>query len=447
MKILNLKKIFNFLFIFLFYSTFFGNLENNDLSSSWFDWQKASGNWGGVRDKLKEDGVVPSANFTTDVNANPVGGEKKNLTYAGFLDLSLALDFEKLINLNGVALTVTNYFASGDNLSNDINNFFGVQEIYAPGNYFFGLIDLSISAFKDKFIFEIGRLFAGDVFAQTELWQYYLSSSVNGNFAALEGNIFFPSFNIASWAARVTYQPDPNLQIALALYNANDKVEETNRNGLYFNLDFNKGYLLFSQLTYKYAQDSLDNGYPGSLSFGGYYESSKFELVDDPSRFKKGNSGIYLIFDQVIFRKDWPEYIGPDHLKSSAPYSKRVKHPYHRQTVIAKDRPTGLTFWLGTYLSGDEKINTQKYQISSGLLYHGIYYKRQQDVLAFCYSYVKFSNKLVDQSSETVLELNYRVQAGPWLYFTPDIQYIIKPNGRSDISNAFVIGFESSINF
>jgi carbohydrate-selective porin OprB len=39
------------------------------------------------------------------------------------------------------------------------------------------------------------------------------------------------------------------------------------------------------------------------------------------------------------------------------------------------------------------------------------------------------------------LELNYRLQIAPWLFFTPDIQVVINPDGRSDINDALVIGF------
>ena len=39
------------------------------------------------------------------------------------------------------------------------------------------------------------------------------------------------------------------------------------------------------------------------------------------------------------------------------------------------------------------------------------------------------------------LELNYRIQMGPWIFIQPDVQYIIRPRGHSDIDNAFAIGF------
>jgi len=46
-----------------------------------------------------------------------------------------------------------------------------------------------------------------------------------------------------------------------------------------------------------------------------------------------------------------------------------------------------------------------------------------------------------------VLELNHRFQLSRWFYITPDIQFIIKPNGRKDIRNALVLGLEVSADF
>jgi len=46
-----------------------------------------------------------------------------------------------------------------------------------------------------------------------------------------------------------------------------------------------------------------------------------------------------------------------------------------------------------------------------------------------------------------VLELNHRFQMGPWFYITPDIQFVINPDGRDTIDNALVLGLELSANF
>ncbi|MFC1643847.1 carbohydrate porin [Candidatus Omnitrophota bacterium] len=442
--------------IFLIFAFETANAQDAERSSfseviaplkSWLGQETATGNWNGLRDKLEDQGVTISSNFTTDIGGNPVGGLKKNTIYSGFLDVGVALDFEKIASLKGVALTVTNYLASGSDLSSGIGNFFGAQEIYAPGTYFFGEMDLSLSLLDDTLTLETGRLFAGDVFATSNLWQYYVNGGINDNLNSMPANIFFPSFNIAAWAVRTSYQPNKDWHLTAAIYNADTQVEKMEKYGADFSFDMDNGYLAIGQLVYKHNQSRDDKGLPGSTTFGSYYQSSRFQDLADSTRRWHGNYGFYLICDQMIYRGDWPEFKGRPYMRSDATYAERVKKPYHRRDAMAADRPKGLSVWAAGYFAPNDHINTQMYQITSGLVYQGLPPNRDRDVTAFCIILGKFSDKLDGQKIETVLELNHRFQVGQWFYITPDIQYVIRPNGRSDIDDALVLGLEISTNF
>jgi len=417
------------------------------LFNSWFGQQAATGDWDGMRDQLVDRGVTISSNFTTDIGGNPVGGLKQTAAYSGFLDLAVALDFEKTTPLKGLALTVSNYLASGRDLSYSIGNFFGVQEIYTPGTYYFGEMDLSLSLLDDTLILETGRLFAGDVFAASDLWLYYVNGGINDNLNSLPANIFFPDFDVAAWAARATYQPREEWHLIAAMYNADTRVEKINNHGACFSFDMDNGYLAMAQLAYKPHQNREDNGIPGSTTFGCYYQSSRFQELGDLSKRRRGNYGFYLMFDQMIYRGDWPEFKGPHYLRSGGSDAELIKHPYHHRIAIPADRPKGLTAWAAAYLAPEEHINTQIYQLTGGLLYHGLPQNRDRDVTAFLVILGKFSEELEGQGIETVLELNHRFQIGQWFYVTPDIQFVIKPDGRRNIRNALVLGLEISANF
>ncbi|NQT23010.1 MAG: carbohydrate porin [Candidatus Omnitrophica bacterium] len=407
----------------------------------------ATGDWVGLRTKLEDNGLTVASNFTTDIGGNPVGGLKQATVYSGFLDISTAFDFEKIASLEGLALTVTNYLASGKNLSAAVGNFFGVQEIYVPGNYFFGELDLSQSFLDDTTIVEVGRLFAGDLFATSDLWLYYVSGGINDNLNSMPDNFFFPAFNITAWAVRTTYEPNDEWHLIAGIYNADTRVEKLNNHGVDFSFAMDNGYLAMGQLTYEHHQSKEDNGLPGSTTFGCYYQSSKFQDFDNATKPWHGNYGFYLMFDQMLYKEDWPEFMGPHYMRSGAKSAERIKNPHNYQTAIPADRPKGLTAWVAAYLAPEEHINTQTYQLAGGLLYHGLPPNRDRDVTAFCFILGNFSEELDGQSIETVLELNHRFQVGQWFYITPDIQYVITPNGQSDIDNALVLGIEISANF
>jgi len=417
------------------------------LFGPWLGQKTATGDWNGMRNQLVDQGVTVSSNYTTDIGGNPVGGLKKRTVYSGFLDVAVALDFEKIASLDGLALTVSNYLASGNNLSSGIGNFFGVQEIYAPGNYFFGEMDLSLSFLDDTAIIETGRLFAGDVFATSPLWLYYVNGGINDNLNSMPANIFFPAFDITAWGARATYQPTKEWHLIAAMYNADTRVQKINNHGTFFSFAMDNGYLALGQLAYKHHQSREENGLPGSTAFGAYYQSSKFRDLSEPGKDWRGNYGLYLMFDQMFYRGDWPKFEGPHYLRGGASDAERIKNPYHPRGAIAADRPKGLTAWGAAYLAPQGHINTQTYQLAAGLLYQGLPPNRDRDVTAFCFILGNFSDQLEGQNVETVLELNHRFQLGPWLYITPDIQFVISPNGRKDIHNALVLGFELSVNF
>jgi porin len=414
--------------------------------SSWLGQKTFTGDWRGLRSSFEDKGVILSANFTTDIAGNFSGGNRQGSTYAGFFQAAASLNFEKLISLKGWALAISNYVASGNNLSNAIGNFYGVQQIYTSGDYYFGEMDFSFTLPGDKVILEGGRLFAGDVFATSQLWQYYMNGGINGNLISISNNTFFPHFQIATWGTRITYEPDKQWRFSAAAYNANPQVQDTFRHGLDFNFDTDHGCLSIAQVTYKHDQ-AHDEGLPGSATLGGYYNRDKFSALADLTRTYRGNYGFYFIIDQMLYRGNWPEFDGPAHLSSQARYSEKVKHPYYQQNAQALDRPVGLTAWWSAYVAPKEEINTETYQLAGGLVYHGLIPNRARDATAFCVLYGNFSDKLSGQDAETVFELNHRFQIGPWCYITPNIQYVFNPNGQHNIDNALVLGMEASLNF
>jgi porin len=414
----------------------------------WMAQDKATDGWYGMRDKLEKSGLGISSNYIMDVNGNPTGGIEQKASFSGLLYMEANLDFEKISPyLQDLALKVSNFLFSGQNLSYKIGNFYWVQEVYVDGNYFLGVVDLSLSILDDTFVFETGRISAGDIFGVPTFAQYYVTSAVNGRLAAIPSNVFFPHYNIAAWGARATYQPNKEWDFVTGIYNADPSVSNTGYHGANFNFDMDKGYLAVGQLTYKHGQSKSEAGLPGSATFGAYYESSKFTDLGGSSKIWRGNYGFYLIADQMIYRGEWPELERPSDLRSDAIFAEKVKKPYHQPAAVPLDRPKGLSVWGGAVLAPEKHINTQTYQVATGLIYQGLPPNRNRDVTAFLFVLGHFSEELAGQSDEMIIEFNHRFQLGPWFYITPDIQYIINPNGQSNIDDALVLGFEANFDF
>jgi porin len=406
----------------------------------WINRETATGDWGGLRDELEKAGLKFSCNYTIDIAGNPVGGYKNRTTSAAFLNVGVVMDLEKIASLKGTTLTVNNYLAMGKNLSDSVGNYFGVQEIYTSGNYYFGQMNLAVSMLEDTLILETGRLFAADEFATSDLWQYYLNAGINDNLNSLHANIFFPSFNIAAWAVRARYEPDEKWQLITGIYNADPRVGRKEAHGADFSFDMDKGYLALGQLKYRYGQDNNSEVLPGSVSFGAYYESSTFPELNDPRRSKKGKYGFCAVGEQTIFLDRRKE-------NNKRSYDELTGKQHYPQHALASHPIRGLTAWAGGYLAPGEKVNAQTYQIAWGMVYKGLSPGRPFDTTAFCCLFAKFSDKLPAQEMETLLELNHRFRMSRWFYVTPGVQYIIDPKGRDDIDDALVLILELSVNF
>jgi len=425
-----------------------GSADDGSPIASWLAQRTATGTWGGARDALELRGVSVELGYAADFAGNVSGGDRRGSGYAGFAVAGLGVDLEKLVGLHGTALTVSGLWASGRDVSEeDIGNLFAVQEAFAPGDVYLGQLALSQALLDDTVTVQAGRLFAGDVFATSPLWNYYVSGGINANLNSISSDIFFPVMQATTWGARVFYQPTKEWGFIAGGYNTDPTVAAPSRHGVDFSLDMSKGALTIAQVTYSHNQSRDLTGLPGSVTLGGYYGRGRFPQLDDPTRTDRGNYGLYLYFDQMLFRGDWLEFPGPEHLRADASYAVRGKHPYIHQHAAPKDRAHGLTVWGAVFAAPREVVNQQMVQVAGGLLYHGMFPGRDHDVTAVGVISGIFSDRLPRQGAETVIEVNHRFQLTRWFYVTPDFQYVIHPNGFGSVGNAAVFAGEFAIAF
>ena len=102
----------------------------------------------------------------------------------------------------------------------------------------------------------------------------------------------------------------------------------------------------------------------------------------------------------------------------------------------------------GTFIyAPSQRINVIPYFAAVALGYQGPFPGRDNDLAAFALYYGAFSRYLPGQTSELVLEWTFAIPVTAWLTVQPDIQYIIRPGGRSSVSNALVVGAQLSFQF
>ena len=151
-----------------------------------------------------------------------------------------------------------------------------------------------------------------------------VNGGINSNLNSIPADIFFPTSPIAVWGARVFYQPTKQLSFIAGIYDAGPNVAAPNKSGTDFSLG-SEGLLALAQMTYEHDQAPADEGLPGSVSVGGYYESNQFTELDHPMVQTSGAYGLYFYFDQMLFRDGRSEFQGPEHLRSGTSHAERQK--------------------------------------------------------------------------------------------------------------------------
>jgi porin len=385
---------------------------------SWFAQDSATGDWGGLRSRAEAAGLTVGGGYQTDLLANPIGGERRGFAYAGLAEVALDFDLGQIAGLEGTSFSIAGYWASGDDLSDTrIGNLIGVAQAFNGRTVGLSRMYLEQELFEGKLDIAIGRLSAGEGFATSDLYASYVSAGINSNpFAILENLPSLTADPIAQWGARAILLPTSQIRLAAGVYNADPDVFRDGEHGVDFALDPEDGVLAIAEAGYQWNQTD-DTGMPGSVTFGGYFDSSDFDYLDESGRSREGNYGVYLLLDQRVYREGGP------------------------------GSEQGLTPWGALTLAPDQQINTIPFSAAGGLVYHGLIPGRDDDLTALAVYYGEFSDKLQNQNAETVIEANHRLQLAPWLYVTPDFQYIVRPNGQSDIDDAAVFGGEIGIEF
>lgn len=402
-------------------------------------------NWFGARDKLAEKGITAAGSYVADFLGNPIGGRVKGFRYDSSTGADLNIDFGKLCKLKGTQFHISGIWRAGKNLSSDcIGNQFTASSIYGSEVVRLYSMFLEQSLFDDRIDIRVGRLGAGDDFASSPIYWYYVNNAIDGNPISVPIDVPFPTYPWATWGTIARINLTKRIYSKSGVYNGDPSVPRDTAHGMDFTLRLDRGVFYAEEIGYRLNQLKDDKGMPGNYRWGGYYHSgrnfkdnyydaeySSYALTGGRIKEHGGNYGMYMHMDQMVYRPDGP----------------------------GTDR--GLTIF-NVVTMAPARFTQFPIFFDGGLAYKGLIPKRGQDVAAFGYAWGQWSDYIADrerdmkdilgidvwpQSYEMMMELTYKAQVTPCAFLQPDIQYIIHPMGRSRSRNAVVIGFRVGVNF
>jgi len=401
--------------------------------SRWADQPTMTGDWGGLRTRWSDAGVSIFATYGVNLAGNPVGGLEHDVTYVDDQSWGADFDLGKLFRLDGTAVRLSFNNRDGVNLSSKMGALFAVQQLFGGGEIP-RLMELAISQdfLGGKLNVRGGRVMGASDFATSPLWCEYMNQAMCGNLGNLGKNITFSFYPVASWGGRVKWKPNDRFLVQAGVFEANPTL--VNDNGFDWSTSGSIGTVTIGEVWY--MPGAIPGFLPGHYKLGAYYSSAdapdlyfdaegrSYVESGQPPLEHSGQSGVYFLADQVIYRE-------------------------------AREGNAGLTA-LGGIAFASEATNTMPFFFFLGFQYTGAFENRPDDVLGFVVAQGHISSNLaatqrllgqVPQNAETLFELNYSIHLTNWFVFEPNVQYILTPGGTGEIPNAFVLGLQTSLTF
>ena len=406
-----------------------GHQQGSDASES------LTGEWGGLRTRLRDDGVELTAGYVSETAWNAHGGQRERVRETGQFAFAATVDTGKLIALDGGTFQATVTFRRGKDLgaAAGLDVLQQVQEVFGRGQTW----RLTQFWYQQSFAnghadLKVGRLTQGEDFAAFSCYLQNLSfcGSPPGNLA---GDYWY-NWPISQWGARLRVKNDRFYAMAGA-YEVNPR-----------NLDnrFILGYFhgatgVLVPLEVGYTPRLGPSRLPGSYRLGAWYDSATaddvgLDINHQPRRVtglaplqRKGRYGVYAQFQQQL-------------------------------TGTAEDGPAGpvTTKGLTAFLNitqTDRRTTVTDNQVAAGLAFKGILPFRPKDDLAIAVARTNVNaNALAGlppgqprPDAEYAAELAYCIHVITWLTLRPNLQYIARPGGFRQAPDVVVLGLKASI--
>jgi porin len=408
--------------------------------------------WWGYRERWFNSGVEVFAFYNSIFSGNVVGGfDPGHATYVDDAYFGFKFDLEKLLGWQGGQISISGVNRNGTDLTHKyIGSIYSTQQMVGGQRLFLYQLYLQQKLFANQLTLKAGRFGASDDFNASPLYGYSLNNGIDGDIRNVLFDTRFSAYPFATWAAALFYDPLPEFNIKVSIFQVSEGMFENDDNGLNFGIGSRDGYTLIAQFSWtpefckKPISATADGGKTSSAPDG------RTTAVPVPAL--KGMPGHYW-FGFTYSQWDlYQRFLGGFDDHSYGFYA-------HADQMVYQEAPggdQGLVVFVASGYYPQKDISIVPFQVNVGLNYKGLIPHRGDDrtVLHFIYGDIsrdyarsvrRPGGRLAD--SEKVVEIGHRFQITRWSYCQPDVQIVIDPGGTGDIANAVVIGAEMGVTF
>ncbi|MBA1294859.1 porin [Pseudomonas lurida] len=409
-----------------------------------------TGDWGGERTKLIEQGIDIKADYVGEMGYNAHGGYNNDKTgrYSDQFGLGVALDLQKLWGWDNTQAKIQLTNRNGQNISNDrigdprAGTLSSSQEVYGRG-HMVRLTQFWIQhqMFDNKLDVKLGYFGEGEDFNTfpCDFQNLSFCGSQVGNYV----NTWY-NWPVSQAAIRVKYNITPELYAQIGAYNQNPSQLE-HGNGFKLSGSGTKGTVIPVELVWSPKVNNL----PGEYRVG-YYKSA----ADAPDVRKDVNGG-----DAVLSGADFRTrsskkgywFVAQQQLTTHNGDASRglniaANATFHdKETNLVDNYQSLMLVYKGPFDArpkDDVGIGAARLHVNNDV-------KRNSELLNAANGVSDYDNPLYTPIRETEynFELNYGFHVTNWLTVRPNLQYVVQPGGVDKVDNALVAGLKIQSQF
>lgn len=407
----------------------------------WLHRTQLTGNWHGVRTNWEDAGVKLTAHWQSESAANLSGGNRKSARYTQQVDVGVLLDLGKLAGIDGGKFQFVVNDRRGRSLSADVlRNILPVQQLYGGGqNFRLSELNYQQALSDGRINLQLGWSPVGDSYAANPYACYFQNNGLCGKpIGIAQDSGGAHNFPVAQWGGRIRVTLPHDMYATAGAYWVNPRASDHDYG---WNLSLSRiGTLVPVELGWSPALAA--GRLPGQYKVGYYYNSTRSpDVFSDVNGGSAGltrasfaqhgsRTGYYLMAIQTLWRE------GQDARRSVSMFA--------------------------TYAKGDPAVAPFGHSWEIGAVYQGPFAGRPDDYLAVAFASAQINPRIVRfqrdrnlvvpgsvniQSRESFAEINYSVRIAPWLSVRPDLQYVIRPGGLRNASDALVVGLDTLVTF
>ena len=409
-----------------------------------------TGDWGGERTKLIEQGIDIKADYVGEMGYNAHGGYNDDKTgrYSDQFGLGVALDLQKLWGWDNTQAKIQLTNRNGQNISNDrigdprAGTLSSSQEVYGRG-HMVRLTQFWIQhqMFDNKLDVKLGYFGEGEDFNTfpCDFQNLSFCGSQVGNYV----NTWY-NWPVAQAAIRVKYNITPELYAQIGAYNQNPSQLE-HGNGFKLSGSGTKGTVIPVELVWSPKVNNL----PGEYRVGFYKSAADApDVREDVNgndavlsgadfRTRSSKKGYWFVAQQQLTTHNGDASRGLN-IAANATF-------HDKETNLVDNYQSLMLVYKGPFDArpkDDVGIGVARLHVNDDV-------KKNSQLLNAANGVSDYDNPLYTPIRETEynVELNYGFHVTNWLTVRPNLQYIKNPGGIKEVDNALVAGLKIQSTF